>query len=620
LGAWEFGKLGNHRKSEKKICFLPIVIAFLSRSLQNKKEMSLISRWLENLFPTKEYRLLFIALDAAGKTTILYKLKLGEVVTTIPTIGFNVETVNYKGMNFTIWDVGGCDKIRPLWRHYYQNTQGLIFVIDSNDRDRLCAPKGEEEGWNSAKGLFIETLRDKELLDTKVLIFLNKQDLPGAISVEEFKERFQFDRLFQPDGPIPPHQYRIQPCCATTGDGLYEGLDWLTNAFKEEKANPPVSKLEDLSLAKKEDKTSTHPPPPPEPELSPQEKLLMEWLEREDEPDDVFLQKLADFTLDTWDHRTHLRIAWLLLSRYGRQEGMKKIFAAIKAFIENSPRTTGVAAGTAASPNNNNNKDNKRGTTFHETMTYFWIHMVHYAMVATKLPEQSFKVFLLMNPQLSNGGMFLHYYSKKRMLMDPVARTEVVLPDIRPLPSIIPPASATANKSSGSSSSSVVIPPTNVNSKVNVSLLSDEEFFRIFLKKEEKEDGKERTGLPAFGHEIKLRILYISLLEYGRGKGGVDLILDSLKQFEGSASHLTLNYFWIQMITYHIMNLIKQDTLTQKKGGAKGGGGKWRKEHFQRLFSSDPSSSSADIDRIPFETFIQEKSCAELKDSLLYQK
>ena len=70
-----------------------------------------------------------VGLDAAGKTTILYKLKLGEIVTTIPTIGFNVETVEYKKINFNVWDVGGQYKIRPLWGHYYQNTQVLIFVI-----------------------------------------------------------------------------------------------------------------------------------------------------------------------------------------------------------------------------------------------------------------------------------------------------------------------------------------------------------------------------------------------------------------------------------------------------------------------------------------------------------
>merc|ERR1712124_73109 len=86
---------------------------------------------------TKEQRILMVGLDAAGKTTVLCKLKLGEVVTTIPTIGFNVETVEYKNIKFTVWDIGGQEKIRKLWRYYYQGTQGLIFVIDSSDRDRI---------------------------------------------------------------------------------------------------------------------------------------------------------------------------------------------------------------------------------------------------------------------------------------------------------------------------------------------------------------------------------------------------------------------------------------------------------------------------------------------------
>jgi ADP-ribosylation factor protein 1 len=64
----------------------------------------------------------------------LYKLKIGEVINTIPTIGFNVETVAYKNVNFQVWDVGGQDKIRALWRHYYVGCDGVIFVVDSNDR------------------------------------------------------------------------------------------------------------------------------------------------------------------------------------------------------------------------------------------------------------------------------------------------------------------------------------------------------------------------------------------------------------------------------------------------------------------------------------------------------
>lgn len=80
--------------------------------------------------PTQEYRVLLFGLDAAGKTSILYKLKLGgKIITTIPTIGFNVETVKHENYSFTCWDVGGKDKIRPLWRHYYQNTSAIVYVV-----------------------------------------------------------------------------------------------------------------------------------------------------------------------------------------------------------------------------------------------------------------------------------------------------------------------------------------------------------------------------------------------------------------------------------------------------------------------------------------------------------
>eukprot|EP00116_Pleurobrachia_bachei_P006621 sb/3466883/ len=119
----------------------------------------------KGLFGKKEMRILMVGLDASGKTTILYKLKLGEIVTTIPTIGFNVETVEYKNISFTVWDVGGQDKIRPLWRHYFQNTQGLIFVIDSNDRERIGEARDELN----------KMLNEDELRDAVLLCFANKQ-------------------------------------------------------------------------------------------------------------------------------------------------------------------------------------------------------------------------------------------------------------------------------------------------------------------------------------------------------------------------------------------------------------------------------------------------------------
>jgi small GTP-binding protein len=80
-------------------------------------------------------------------------------------LGFNVETVEYKNISFTVWDVGGQDKIRPLWRHYFQNTQGLIFVVDSNDRERIGEAREE----------LTRMLAEDELRDAVLLIFVNKQ-------------------------------------------------------------------------------------------------------------------------------------------------------------------------------------------------------------------------------------------------------------------------------------------------------------------------------------------------------------------------------------------------------------------------------------------------------------
>ncbi|XP_027200285.1 ADP-ribosylation factor 2 [Dermatophagoides pteronyssinus] len=169
-----------------------------------------ISSLFTRLFGKKQVRILMVGLDAAGKTTILYKLKLGEVVTTIPTIGFNVETVEYKNISFTVWDVGGQDKIRPLWRHYFQNTQGLIFVVDSNDKERV----------NEAAEELQRMLNEDELRDSILLVFANKQDLPNAMTTSELKDRLGL-------GQMRNRHWYIQATCATQGDGLYEGLDWL---------------------------------------------------------------------------------------------------------------------------------------------------------------------------------------------------------------------------------------------------------------------------------------------------------------------------------------------------------------------------------------------------------
>ncbi|CAF1035230.1 unnamed protein product [Brachionus calyciflorus] len=163
---------------------------------------------------TKECRALILGLDAAGKTTILYRMKLGEVVTTIPTIGFNVETIKNKNMSITAWDVGGRDKIRPLYRHYYANTNIVIFVIDSNDRERIEETKEE----------LFRFLREDELRECLVLILANKQDLDNSLSVDEIKKLIGFDEINHTKKAI----YGIS---AINGTGLTEAFDWIAQTY-----------------------------------------------------------------------------------------------------------------------------------------------------------------------------------------------------------------------------------------------------------------------------------------------------------------------------------------------------------------------------------------------------
>ncbi len=173
--------------------------------------------WTNLLNNNKDVRVLLLGLDAAGKTTILYNLKMGEVVKTIPTIGFNVETLEYKRLKFNVWDVGGQHKIRVLWRHYYQNADALIFVVDSTDGDRM------EEAAEEIQQL----LCAEELQKCSLLVMANKQDLRGALAPSEVAKRLQLEGI--------KRNWIVQGTSATTGQGLKEGLDWLALQMQKRK-------------------------------------------------------------------------------------------------------------------------------------------------------------------------------------------------------------------------------------------------------------------------------------------------------------------------------------------------------------------------------------------------
>lgn len=146
-----------------------------------------------------------------GKTTILYNFKLNEIVDTMPTIGFNVENFQYRKLSMTAWDIGGQDKIRPLWQHYFTNTDAIIFVVDSADGTRIAEAKQELH----------KVLSHEALQRCKVLIYANKQDLPNALNAQQVAAQMGLNSLRQ--------DWYVQPCVGKSVEGLYEGLDWLNN-------------------------------------------------------------------------------------------------------------------------------------------------------------------------------------------------------------------------------------------------------------------------------------------------------------------------------------------------------------------------------------------------------
>lgn len=180
---------------------------------------SFITKVLDSLSGTTQKKILLLGLDAAGKTTILYKLNLGDTVNTIPTIGFNVENMRYKNIEMNCWDIGGQEKIRKLWYHYYEGTDAVIFVVDSNDPERFQEAKAE---------LF--ALMDNDALrNASLLVYANKQDLPQSMSTASIADKLELGSRMR------GKTWHVQGAVAVSGEGLYDGLDWLGTSLQKKK-------------------------------------------------------------------------------------------------------------------------------------------------------------------------------------------------------------------------------------------------------------------------------------------------------------------------------------------------------------------------------------------------
>ena len=174
-------------------------------------------RSLLGAFSSSKAKILMLGLDAAGKTTILYQLKLNRTVDTIPTVGFNVETVQpTRNVSFTVWDVGGQDQLRHLWRHYFIGCEGLVFVVDSIDTERF--PKARDE---------LTWIMDSEEMEGVPLVVLaNKQDLPGAKRPADIATELGLNQLKK-------RKWSVHGTSGVSGQGVFEAISDLSALVKD---------------------------------------------------------------------------------------------------------------------------------------------------------------------------------------------------------------------------------------------------------------------------------------------------------------------------------------------------------------------------------------------------
>ena len=162
-------------------------------------------------FGNKTAQILILGLDASGKTTIIHRIKTGNNIITVPTIGFNTEQFIYGNLTFSAFDLGGQDQIRKLWHHYFAGTDAIVFIVDSADKKRFPYAKSELD----------KLLGNPVLRDIPFLVFANKQDLPTAATTSEVAGALH---LYN----IKGREWKIAESIGTSGVGIDEGFEWLS--------------------------------------------------------------------------------------------------------------------------------------------------------------------------------------------------------------------------------------------------------------------------------------------------------------------------------------------------------------------------------------------------------
>ncbi|CCT71903.1 probable ubiquitin thiolesterase L3 [Fusarium fujikuroi] len=366
-----------------------------------------IARWL--LGGGREHVGLILGNDASGKTTFLYRLKFGEAVQALPTIGFNVETIDHPdGEKVTLWDVGGCDAIRPLIRHYMTQDRFLIFIQSCTDTD----PDRVEF---SLEYLRMGMNMMLEYGAKHVFIIFNKQDL---LSDEERPKTVK-DLKTKIEAEIKPYADKLDikildtpGLSALWGCQAYNVMDEIRKTLTPKNAaNDTKAEIE---LREKG---------PSEEEL----RNKIRTANAESANASTFWKSFLDGTLEAWDHYTHLRAGFFVMHDcFGRGLGLLEC---ADEFMKHLNR---LREGIPERFRN----------TAHKTMTIFWLHQIQVAAIEyqahslDKFPSrEDYADIVFSAPHLMNSGLWRTYYSKD-LLFSQLARNNYSLPDLQPLPTI----------------------------------------------------------------------------------------------------------------------------------------------------------------------------------------
>ena len=579
-------------------------------------------------------KILILGLDASGKSSLLHRMKMkgdshnNNGLPTLheytPTLALQKEvyvhthTTEKRKTSFTLFDLAWTSiNARALLLERDRNsdvtgitagTDAIIMMIDCAEGDGDSRQRRLRSMHDTSKpsvnGMLREVLNQVSP-HCPVLLFLNKQDSPFALtpSLDPASLSIELD-LHQ----YSSHMFGFCPASTLTGEGLTEGFDWLASQLTTSLSTSPpgsgtalvdLSNAVSLRLAVRLRQWQLHQMNNESPSSSSplsaasDAAFLREIMEKVNHGAGAISMSPPLMIPSEGDkHLIFVRLAWLLLTRFGRREALPMLFHLARTF-------TPCPTLHSEDPN-----------AHHESLVYFWINIVHFAFKRHE-ETSNFTSFLYANPHLLDEQYVYAFYSRS-LLMTDKAKACVVLPDLQPMPCIVHYDTKRENDKVTDTESDGRDDRQRVRENIQAAMpriqtLSDGDFYQF---------ARDRR-LPCWGHHVKLRLIYCLLKIHGRHRGGVDEVLQAIKAIEQGGFNITVTYFWIQLTTYHAMK-VWQDLKQHQPSEAK------HQTVFGKLFADTETANGQEKfmldDTMPFDEFIRYETCEELTDAQLMEK